>query len=112
MSRHALADHGSGLNLGLRGDGSDEACKQRRGAVALVVVRAPLGLAKTHRQHRLRAVKRLNLALFIDADDQRLVRRIEIETDNVAYFLDELRIGRELERFCAMRLQAKGTPDA
>src|SRR6476619_2213597 len=43
----------------------DEAREQRRGAVALVIVRAPLDLPRTHRQQRLRAIEGLDLALLI-----------------------------------------------
>ena len=88
-----------------------ETCEDCRCAVTLVIVGAPLDLTRTHRQKRLRSIKGLYLALFIDADDQRLVRRIEIEADNVAHLLNELRIGRQLERLRAMRLQAEGLPD-
>ena len=66
-------------------------CEECRCAVALVVVGAPLDLAGTHRQKRLRSIKGLYLALFIDADDQRLLGRIEIEADDVAHLLDERR---------------------
>jgi len=80
--------------------------------VALVIVRAPLDLPWTHRQQRLRAIEGLDLALLIDADHQRLVGRIEIEPDDVAHLLDELRIGGELERLRPMRLQRERAPDA
>src|SRR4051812_37229373 len=120
MARHALADHRAGLHLRLRRHRGDEAREQRRGAMALVIVRAPFDLPRTHRQQRLRAIEGLDLALLVDADHQRLVRRIEIEPDNVAHLLDELWIGRELERLGAVRLQARqmrcteeaDTPDA
>ena len=41
--------------------------EQRRRAVAFLVMGAPLDLTRPHGQQRLRAVQRLNLALFIDA---------------------------------------------
>src|SRR6185436_2071297 len=44
-----------------------ESGKQRRGAVALLVVGTTLNLAGSHGQQRLRAIQRLDLALFIDA---------------------------------------------
>ena len=47
--------------------GDVEGGEQRGGAVALVIMAAPLGLARSHRQQRLGAVERLNLRLFIDA---------------------------------------------
>jgi hypothetical protein len=59
VARHAFADDRPLLHV--------EHSKQRRGAVAFVVVGAPLDLTKPHGQQRLRAVQRLNLTLFIDA---------------------------------------------
>src|SRR6478672_8506654 len=67
MARHALADHRAGLHVRLHRHRGDEAREQRRGAVALVIVRAPLDLPRTHRQQRLRAIEGLDLALLIDA---------------------------------------------
>ena len=44
--------------------------KQGRGAVARVVVRLSLGQSRSQRQDRRRPIERLNLALFINAEDQ------------------------------------------
>src|SRR6267378_2087996 len=41
-----------------------------------------------------------------------MIRRIEIEADDVANFLDKLRVRRELERVNAMGLQPEGLPDS
>jgi hypothetical protein len=112
VAGHALADHRTGLHVGLRGHGCDEASEQRRGAVPLKIVRAPLDLAGTHRQHRLGAIEGLDLALLVDADDELLVGRIEVKADDIPNFLNELRVSRELERLGSMRLQRKGAPDA
>jgi hypothetical protein len=49
--------------------------EQRGRAVPIVVMRAALHLAGPHRQERLRAVQRLDLWLFIDAEDRRVLRR-------------------------------------
>src|SRR3546814_19565472 len=73
---------------------------------------APLRLSWSHRQHRLAAVERLDLALFIDAQDQRTLGRRQVEPDNVAHLLDEQGISRELEALRTVRLKAKGFPDA
>jgi hypothetical protein len=53
----------------------------------------------------------LNLALFIDAQDQRMLRRRQIEADDIAHLLDKQRIGRELEGLGAMRLEVESLPD-
>ena len=60
MSPHALADDLAG--------GDVERGEQRRRAVALVVVRHRSGAALLHRQARLRAVERLDLALLVDRE--------------------------------------------
>ena len=111
--------------------GDVERRDQRGRAVPLVVVRAPLDLARTHRQQRpsvanrppllcrriirlrrmLAAVERLDLALLVDAPDQRPIRRGQVEADHVAHLGDEVGVGRELEGRDPVRLQAEGAPD-
>jgi hypothetical protein len=54
----------------------------------------------------------LDLALLIDAQNQRSIGRVEIETDDIANLLDEQGIGRQLEGLGAVRLKAEGLPDA
>src|SRR5262245_14732086 len=112
VARHAFADHRSGLHVRIGVGRRDQRGKQRGSPVTLVVVRAPLDLAGAHRQQRLRAVERLDLALLVYAQHERALRRIEVEPDDIAYLLDELWVGRELERLDAMRLQRERLPDA
>jgi hypothetical protein len=54
----------------------------------------------------------LDLALLIDAQNQRSIGRVEIETDDIANLLEEQGIGRQLEGLGAVRLKAEGLPDA
>jgi hypothetical protein len=63
-----------------------------------------------NRQAFLRAIEGLDLAFLIDAQHQGMLRRIQVEADNVNDFLGELRIVRELEGLRAMRLQAIRLP--
>jgi hypothetical protein len=49
---------------------------------------------------------------FIDAEDQRVLRRIEMETDDIFQLSGELRIITDLEALDAVRLQSVGPPDA
>lgn len=56
------------------------------------------GHARHHRQYRRRAVQRLDLGLLVHAQDQRLLRRVEVEPDDVADLVDELRVVGQLER--------------
>ena len=65
--------------------------------MALVIVRAPLRHARQHRQDRLCTVERLDLALLVDAEHQRTIRRREIEAYDVADLVHEVRIARQLE---------------
>lgn len=46
------------------------------------------------------------------SQDERFGRRRKVKADDVADLLDEERVGRQLERLGAMRLQRKGAPDA
>ena len=68
--------------------------------------------ARAHRQERPRAVQRLHLALLVHRQHDGAIRGTEIQPDNVAHFLHELRVGRQLERVEAMRLQAERLPDS
>ena len=80
--------------------------------MALVVVCPPLRDARQHWQDRLCTVECLDLALLVDAEYERTVRRRQIEPDNVADLIHEVRVAGELERLRAMQLQAEGAPDA
>jgi hypothetical protein len=57
VARHAFADDAPCLHVRHRGH---KTCEQRCGAMALIVMSAPLHLPGTHRQQRLGAVERLN----------------------------------------------------
>src|SRR6202040_3513896 len=59
--------------------------KERGRPVPLIVVGAPFGLPWSHWQQRLGAIQRLDLRFLIDAEHQRVVRRVEIEADDVAH---------------------------
>ena len=81
------------------------------GAVTFVVVGHGAGPTLLHRQSRLGAVERLDLALLIDRQHQRLVRRVEVEADDVLHLVDEVRIPRQLEGLDQVRLQPVRLPD-
>src|SRR5579863_1178219 len=69
--------------------GDIESGKQAGSAVALVIMAAALDLSRTHRQQGRGTVQRLNLALLVYAQHQRTIRRIQVETNNVANFIDK-----------------------
>jgi hypothetical protein len=80
--------------------------------MAGVVVATPRRLAGPHWQHRLTAVERLDLGFLVHAQNDGMLGRRDIETHDVAHLGHEVRVGRELERLHAVRLQPKGPPDA
>ena len=57
-------------------------------------------------------MQRLDLRLFVHAQDQRLVRRVEIQADDVSDFVNEQRVFRELECLTPMWLQPERAPDS
>ena len=77
MAAMKLANHRPGLDIKRR--------EQVDGPVARVIRSAAPGLTGAHRQQWLTAIERLNLRLLINAQDQRLVRRIQLQTDDIAH---------------------------
>lgn len=71
--------------------------EQRGGSVARVIMGHPGAATGAQRQTRLGSVARLNLALFIHAQDQRLVRRVQVKADDIREFFREARITAHLE---------------
>ena len=55
--------------------------KQSDGAVALVVVRHGGALSALQRRAGLGTIQSLNLAFFVGAQHQRMLRRVEVQTD-------------------------------
>lgn len=80
--------------------------------MAFVVVGHRPGAALLHRQTRLGAVGRLDLALLINREDDGVGGRIDIETDDVPELLDKLRILRQFERPDAVRRELVSFQDA
>jgi hypothetical protein len=62
-------------------------------------------------QSRLSPIQRLNLALFIDAEHDRLLGRIQIKPHHVCHLFQKLWIARQLESLRAVRLESVGAPD-
>ena|SRR5215471_7651221 len=76
-----LSDNTSGFHV--------QSCKQGCRSVSSVVVASAFDLTGPHRKNRLGTVQRLDLRFFINAEDQRFIRRIQIQSDDVANFLDK-----------------------
>src|SRR5215831_6148640 len=85
--------------------------EQGRRAIALVIMRHSLATSGFERQAGLGAVKGLDLTLLIQAKHHGMLGRIQIQTDYILQFLDELGIVADLESFDQMGLQTVGTPD-
>ena len=103
VTRHASSDDAAVQHVQSR--------EQRRGAVTLIVMGHRAGAALLHRQAGLGTVESLDLAFFIDAQDQRFVRGMEIEPDDVLDFGGEVFVARDLERLNEMWLQPMRSPD-
>src|SRR5712671_8123703 len=102
MALHALAN-----DLALK---DIERCEQGRDAMALVVVGYGASAPLFHRQTRVGAIKRLNLALLIDRQDNGVVGRVDVEADDLVQFGGKLRIVGQLELTHPVRLEAMSTP--
>ncbi len=72
--------------------GRIEGGEQRERAVTGIIMAAPFGLARTHRQQGLATIERLDLALLVDAWHHRSLRRSQVEPDDVGRLLDEQRV--------------------
>lgn len=89
-----------------------EGGEERGRPVALVIMRHGSAPALLHGQAGLSAVQSLNLALFIDAQHQSMIGRIQIQTRDIAHFFDEERIVGKFETASAMGLQREGAEQA
>jgi len=76
-----------------------------------VVVRHRAAAALFHGQTRLRAIQRLNLALLVDTEHQRVLRRIEIEADDSRQFLEKPGVARQFERLAQVGFEIVAPPD-
>src|SRR5918912_84996 len=85
--------------------------KQAGGAVARVVVIAPLCDAERKWQGGLRTIQGLNLGFLVYTQHHRMGGRIQIQPYNVTHLVDEQWITGELECLHPMRLQTKSMPD-
>jgi hypothetical protein len=85
--------------------------KETGDPVAKIVWGPSLHGAGAQRQDGLAAAQGLDLALFVDTEDEGIGWRTEIEPNDVAHFGDELRIARKDKAVLAMGLETKRPPD-
>lgn len=86
--------------------------EKSRCSVALVVMSHGFSSPAFHRQPRLGAVKSLNLALFVHAQDKSVIGRIKIQPHDVLEFVNEPGIPAELKAPYQVRFQPVLLPNA
>jgi hypothetical protein len=84
---------------------------QREGSVPEVLKPMPLGSPWRQRQYRIKAIQRLDGGLFVDAEHRSMLRRIDIQADDVGSLRFEVGIIRCHVPFDSMRLQTGTSPD-
>src|SRR4051794_37698620 len=94
-----------------RAGGNIQCSEKSSGSVPFIVVSASLHLSGTKRQVGLSMIKSLDLAFLIHAQNNRVYRRIQIETDNITHLGDEMWVARKLKSLASMRLQSERVPD-
>src|ERR1700736_2266735 len=94
------------------GPGSDvEGGEQIGGAVPDVVVRVPRNLSGLHRQQWLGPVESLDHGLLVDAENQCLIGRVQIEAHDIGDLGLQLRVVAVLESALAVGLEAMLPPN-
>ncbi len=100
---HALADNSPIQDI---------QCREQGGStMPLVVVGHGSAASFFHGQARLGPLEGLDLTLFVHAQDDGFVRRIEVQPHHVGELLGEAPVTGELESLRPMGLQAMGGPD-
>ena len=84
--------------------------EQGNGAMADIIVRLRADMPDSQRQSRLSAFEGLNLAFFIATEHQCLIRRIQIQPNDVPKFLFEVWIVGQFEGACQVRFYVVGGP--
>jgi len=80
--------------------------------MANVVVGHPFHVTQAHGQHRLGAIKGLDLRLLIHREHDGMIGRVQIKTHHIAHLFNEERIARQLEALAAVRLDGEGPKDS
>ena len=104
VALHVLPGHGAVEDV--------EGGKQRGGTVPLVIVRHGSAAALFPGQAGLSAVKGLNLALFVDGQNERMCGRRHIKPNDILKLFNELGVFREFELPEPVAAQAVAAPNA
>jgi hypothetical protein len=76
-----------------------------------VIVSVALNLARPQLQFGLGAIQSLDLRLFVNGQNQCIIGRVQVQTDNIKNLFRKVWIVADLERFQAMGLQVCRLPD-
>src|SRR5579863_5658333 len=98
-----LGDYGAGFYV--------EGGKQGGRSVPPVIVSPAFRKTGPERQNRLCTIQRLDLALLIDAENQRSIRRVQVPADDIADLRHKGGVCTEFEGLHAMRLQMVAAPE-
>ncbi len=85
---------------------------QRQRSVAIVFEAVTLGSTRRHRQNRVEPVKRLNGRFLIYTEHGRMLRRMQIQANDVGRLAFQLRIIAGPVTLQSMRLQTGPLPEA
>jgi hypothetical protein len=76
-----------------------------------VIVSVALNLARPQLQFGLGAIQSLDLRLFVNGQNQCIIGRVQVQTDNIKNLFRKVWIIADFERFQAMGLQVCRLPD-
>src|SRR5258706_7980703 len=99
LTGHDVSEKGDELQTGMarRRATNDFSCfgiqrrVQREGAVAVILESMSLCSAGRQRQHRIKSVQRLDAGLFINTENDCMLRRLHIQPNDISRFL--LKVG-------------------
>ena len=74
-------------------------------SVAFVIMRLALRDSRPQRQYRLRPFQRLHLRFLVNTEDNRVLRGVQVQPDDILQLLLELRIVAGTEMLYSMGLQ-------
>jgi len=100
LTRHQVSEKGDERLTGMPLSRATNHCSglgiqrgvQREGAVTMVLKPMSLCASGRQRQHRIQPVQGLDARLFIHAEDDRMLRRLYIQSNNAAAFCSKVRI--------------------
>src|SRR4029077_1647883 len=85
---------------------------QREGAMTVVLESMSLCSAGRQRQYRIQSVQRLDAGLFINAENNRMLRRLYIQSNDVCRFPFKVRIVGHHVALDPLGLKARAFPDS